>query len=149
LELIYYEDVELHRKISIGEHYVDRNEMIEYAKKWDPMPFHVDAELAKSYPFGGLIAPATYTLAVTRRLSTMSEKPRLAMLVGMGYEEIRLPNPVRPGDKLVVTEEYIEKRESQTNQKCGIIHKLIEVKNHSDEVCLSAVATVLVFKRSV
>jgi len=146
---IYYEDVELNKKILLGEHYVDKEEMIEYAEKWDSMPFHIDEEFAQSTPFGGLIAPATYTLAVTRRLNSMSNQPRLAMLVGMGYETIQLPNPVRPGDNLVVTEEYIEKRESQTKNGQGIVRKLVEVKNQNDEICLSAVAVVLVNKRQI
>ncbi len=147
MEIIYYEDIELNQKLCIGDYYVDKEEMVEFAKKWDAMPFHIDEELAKSYPFGGLIASSIYTLAVTHRLNIMTKQPRLAVLAGLGYEGIQTPNPVRPGDQLVLTKEYIDKRESRTDADRGIVHILIEVKNQNNELCLSTVGVALVAKR--
>ncbi|MFC1925518.1 MaoC/PaaZ C-terminal domain-containing protein [Chloroflexota bacterium] len=131
----------------MGEYYVDKEEMIEFAEKWDALPFHIDEELAKSYPSGGLIAPAVYTLSVIRRLNTVTKQPALAILVGLGYEKVQIVNPVRPGDKLVVTKEYIGKRESRTEADRGIIRTLNEVKNQNDELCLSTITVALVAKR--
>lgn len=145
--IIYYEDIELHQKVRIGEYYVDKEEMIEFAKKWDAKPFHVDEELAKSYPSCGLIAPLTYTLSIMSRLSAISERPIIAHLAALDVERIQIINPVRPGDQLTLIEEYIDKRESRTRPDCGILRILGEVKNQNDELCLSAVSLCMVSKR--
>lgn len=144
---MYYEDIELHQRSIVGEHYVDKEEMLEFASKWDRQPFHIDEELAKSYPFGGLIAPLTYTLCVISRLYSITKQPRLAVLAGFGYERVEILNPVRPDDKLMVIKEYIDKRESNTDADRGIVRILTEVKNQNDELCLSTVGTALVAKK--
>jgi len=147
LEIVYYEDIELHKKVSIGEHYVDKEEMVEFSKKWDAKPFHVDEELAKSYPVGGLIAPLTYTLSVISRLGSISERARVAFLAILEMERFQIFNPVRPGDRLVVTEEHLDKRESRTNSDRGIVRTRNEVNNQNGQVCVSVVSVALVAKR--
>ncbi len=147
MKIIYYEDIELNKKTIIGEYLVDKEEMIEFAKKWDAKPFHVDEELAKSYPAGGLTAPLTYTLSIVSRLGSLSERFRIAALAIMEMERAQILNPVRPGDKLVVTEEHLEKRESRTRPDRGILHTRNEVKNQNDELCVSIVSVILVAKR--
>ncbi|MFC1925680.1 MaoC/PaaZ C-terminal domain-containing protein [Chloroflexota bacterium] len=145
--LVYYEDIELNHKISIGEYYVDKEEMIEFSKKWDVRPFHIDEESAKSHPNGGLFAPLTYTMAIVTRLRSIRETPLIAYLAGLGFEKVQVFKPVRPGDRLVVTEEQLEKRKSRTNPARGIVRTLNEVKNQNDELCVSLVSLALVSKR--
>ncbi len=147
MEIIYYEDIELHKKVSIGEYYVDKEEMIEFSKKWDAKPFHIDEELAKSYPTGGLIAPLTYTLSVISRLGSISERDRIAFLALLEMERFQIRNPVRPGDRLAVTEEHLDKRESRNHPARGIVRSVNEVTNQKGELCLSVVSVALVAKR--
>lgn len=147
MEIVYYEDVELNKKTNLGEYYVDKQEMIEFSKKWDAKPFHVDEELAKSYPTRGLIAPLTYTLSVISRLGSISERARIAFLALLEMERFRVFNPVRPGDRLIVTEEHLEKRQSRTNPDRGIIRTRNEVLNQDGELCVSIVSVALVAKR--
>lgn len=147
MEIVYYEDIELHQKSIRGEHYVDKEEMIEFAKKWDARPFHIDEESAKSHPSGGLFAPLTYTMSVMSRLASISERYIIAHLAALELERVQIVNPVRPGDQLTVTEEYVDKRESSTHPDRGILRTLVEVKNQNDELCLSAISLTLVAKR--
>ncbi|MFC1925433.1 MaoC/PaaZ C-terminal domain-containing protein [Chloroflexota bacterium] len=147
MEITYYEDIELHKKSILGEYYVDKEEMMEFAKKWDAKPFHVDEELAKSYPNGGLFAPLTYTLSVISQLSSISDRYLVAHIAALELERVQVLTPVRPGDQLVITEEYTEKRESRTHPDRGLIRIRCEVKNQNDEICLRASSLVMVAKR--
>ena len=147
VELAYFEDIEIGEKTILGEHYVDRDEIIEFAKKWDPQPFHIDEEVAKTYPFGGLIASSNYTLCIVTLLAVTQEKPVVAALGLLEYERVKILKPVCPGDRLIVSSERIEKRESQTKPDRGILRTLVEVRNQNNELNLSYIATVMVAKR--
>lgn len=148
MRIVYYEDIELNKKIVIGEHYVDKEEMVEFSRKWDAKPFHIDEELAKSYPVGGLIAPLTYTLSVISRLGSISESDRIAFLAILEMERFQIFNPVHPGDKLTVTEEHLDKRESRANSDRGIVRTRSEVVNQNGQVCVSVVSVTLVARRT-
>jgi len=78
----------------------------------------------------------------------MQEKPIVAALGLLEYERVKILNPVRPGDRLTVSAERIEKRESQTKPDRGILRTLVEVRNQNDELNLSYITTVMVAKRS-
>jgi acyl dehydratase len=147
LEIVYYEDLEPRKKLKVGDYHVDKEEMIEFAKKWDAKPFHIDEDLAKSYPSGGLIAPLTYIMSIMSRLGSISERPVLAYLAALEIERLQIVTPVRPGDQLFITEEYIDKRQSRNRSDCGIIRILYEVKNQNDDLCISSVFLSLVAKR--
>jgi acyl dehydratase len=121
--------------------------MVEFSRKWDAKPFHIDEELAKYYPVGGLIAPLTYTLSVISRLGSISERARIAFLAILEMERCQILNPVRPGDQLTVTEEHLDKRESRTNSDRGIIRTRNEVNNQDGQVCVIVVSVALVAKR--
>lgn len=147
MEIIYYEDIEVNQKHVLGEYYVDKEEMIEFSKKWDARPFHIDEEMAKAHPNGGLFSPLIYTLAIVTRLSSTRVKPLIAYIAGLGLEQVQTFTPVRPGDRLVVTEEKLDKWESRTRPDRGIVRILNEVKNQHNELCVSLVSLALVFKR--
>jgi acyl dehydratase len=92
LEVLYYEDIKLNHKISIGEYYVDKEEMIEFAKKWDARPFHIDEESAKSHPNGGLFVPLIYTMAIVwGRMSKVDTKPFKLTPARHSISEHKLP----------------------------------------------------------
>lgn len=149
MEMEYYDDIELHQKIVVGEYTANRDEMIEFAKQWDPQPYHIDEEAARSYPSGQLTAPSGYTLGITTLLLAQMKSHRVAVLANLEYEHTKLPIAVLPGDHLTMTMEHLDKRESQSNPSRGIVRTLMEVRNQHDKVVLNYVGVALVTKRPI
>ncbi len=149
MEIEYYEDIELHQKIVVGEYTTDRDEMLEFARKWDPQPYHIDEEAARSYPNEQLTSASGYTLGITTLLLAQMESHRVAVLANLEYEHTKLPVAVLPEDHLTMTMEHLEKRDSRSNPHRGIVRTLMEVKNQNDEVVLNYVGVALVAKRPV
>ncbi len=149
MEIEYYEDLRLNKQRFVGTYTAVNEEMIEFAMKWDPQPYHLDAEAARSYPSGELTAPSGYTLGITTLLLASMNPPKVAILANLEYERVKLPVSVRAGDQLSMTMEHLEKRESRSRPDCGIVRTLIEVKNQHDQTVLSYVGVGLVAKRPV
>jgi acyl dehydratase len=107
---MYFEDLEEGTVFRGDECVADRDEMLEYARKNDPSPFHVDEEAARNSPYGGLIASAGYTVTLWYR----SGIPILGSIAFLGGFEwhIKLPLPVRPGDRLRAEMEIVGKKQS-------------------------------------
>ncbi len=148
MELLYFEDIELNDKGVIGTYLVDKEEVIEFSRKWDPQPWHIDEEAAGSFPSGGIIAPAIYTIGIINRLATQQDSTIVA-LTGFGWDEVRFPYPIYPGDTITITGECIEMRESESRPDAGIVTSQLEVRNQSDVLCLSFKSTFMVAKRPV
>ncbi len=91
----YLEDVRVGDRFRSAGYTVSAEEIIEYAKRYDPQPFHTDAEAAKQSAVGGLVASGWYTASVTMRLLAQSEIRIAGGLIGLGVEELRWPSPVR------------------------------------------------------
>lgn len=135
MKWIYFKDIELHQNEQLGEDTVDKEEVIEFSRKWDPQPFHTDEELAKSFPSGGIIAPAIYTIGIVNRLAVQGDSV-VAAMAGFGWDEVRFPTPVYPDDRISILAECVEKRESNSRHDAGIVCSLIEAKNQGSELCL-------------
>jgi acyl dehydratase len=149
MSIVYYEDIVVGDKTTVGQHQTDKSEIQDFARKWDRQPFHLDEEAAKSYPYGGIIAPAPYILSVVTRVMTSPDIPKLAAIGLLEYEHVRILNPVRPGDLLTVTIEPIAKRESESRSDRGIVRYRTEVKNQRNEVVLSYVSASMIARRPV
>ncbi|MFO8101446.1 MAG: MaoC family dehydratase [Dehalococcoidia bacterium] len=141
----YFEDVEVGEQNTAGEYEVTREETIEFARKWDPQPFHIDEEKARATQFGGLVASASHTMAISFWLLNRAGKG-LAAISGLGWDKMRLPNPVRPGDRLSLTMECIEKKESRSDPGRGILRHWVVIKNQ-DGVPVSTFETTTLVKR--
>ena len=148
MELVYFDDIGLKDKGVIGTYLVDKDEIIEFSKKWDPQPWHTDEEASKSFPSGGIIAPAIYTIGIINRLATQ-QNSMIVALTGFGWDEVRFPHPVYPGDTITITGECVEKRESESRPDAGIVTSLLEVRNQDDVLCLTFKSTFLVAKKPV
>jgi acyl dehydratase len=94
----YFEDLEVGDTRKAGPYFVSKDEIIQFAKQFDPRPFHIDEEAAARSVFGGLSASAGHTFAIFIFLTDRYQPPFRA-LAGLGYDELRLPNAVRPGDR--------------------------------------------------
>ena len=146
MEHIYFEDIELHDKKTAGKYSVTKEEVIEFARKWDPQPFHVDEEAAKATQFGGLIASASHTVAISFWLLNRAGKG-IAAISGLGWDKMHPPHPVHPGDRLSLSMECIEKRESRSKPDRGILRHKIRVTNQNGIPVSTFETTTLVKRR--
>ncbi len=146
MQQLYFEDIGLHEQKASPEYLVTKEEIIEYARKWDPQPFHIDEEKAGLSPFGGLIASASHITAISFWLLNRAGKG-IAAISGLGWDRMRLPNPVRPGDRLSLTMECIEKRPSKTSLARGIVLHSVVVRNQ-DGVPVSTFETATLVERT-
>ena len=106
---------------------VSEAEILEFARKYDPQPIHVDPEWARTGPFGGLIASGWHTTALTMRLLVDNYLPAAASLASPGIDELRWARPVRPGDALSVRVTVLEVRPSRSKPDRGLLRSRIEV----------------------
>lgn len=143
---IWFEDVELGVTQRLGDYEVTREEIVEYASKWDPQPFHLDDEAAAESIFGGLTACFAHVFAILSRLVTLQER-KLAVLAGLGFEESRMLRPARPGDRLHVEQEHLSKRESRSKPDRGIVETRFTVVNQRGEAVLVNRGLVMVARR--
>jgi acyl dehydratase len=96
----YWEDFGVGDVTELGEVEVSRDEIVEFARKYDPQPFHVDEEAAADGPFGGLIASGWHTTALFMGMFVRSILLDSASMGSSGVDELRWTAPVRPGDRL-------------------------------------------------
>ncbi|EMA48952.1 MaoC domain-containing protein dehydratase [Halococcus morrhuae DSM 1307] len=104
----YFEDVEVGEMRTFGERDVTRAEILEFAERYDPQPFHTDESAASDSLFGGLIASGWHTAAMTMELLVTNVFADSAATGALGVDELRWPNPVRPGHVLSVRTEVID-----------------------------------------
>jgi acyl dehydratase len=142
----YFEDYEVGEVNVTGEHLVSAEEIVEFAGRWDPQPFHTDPIKADRSVFRGLTASGAHTFAISVLLRhEFSPKP--AIVAGLGYDEVRFPNPVRPGDQLTFRSECLEKRESRSKPDRGVIVFRAEVLNQHSQAVLTMKSVVMVARR--
>jgi acyl dehydratase len=143
---LHFEEAEIGAISKAGPYLVTKDEIVRFAKQYDPAPRHLDEEAAARSIFGGLTASSAHTFALFISL-TPKLVPRLHVLAGMGWDELRLPNPVRPGDELDLEMIILEKRESKSKPDRGIVRNQIRLRNQRGEVVLQCVANILVARR--
>lgn len=138
----YFDDIPLNQPVTTGEYVVTEEELVAFAKKWDPLPMHTDPEAARASPHGGLIASAIYTMAVSSALGHRLDT-RMVMVGGAEWK-IRFLTPVRPGDRLVITTKCVEKRPSRTKPDRGIARFSTTMQNQKGERVMEFEGTALV-----
>ncbi len=118
---------------------VTREEVIDFASKYDPQPFHLDDEAAKATFFGRLSASGWHTAAMTMRLmvETMREGEPQASLGSPGVDELKWHKPVYPGDELRIVNTLISKRRMKSRPDMGLTKSRQEVFNQNDELVMS------------
>ena len=129
---------------------VTREEVIEFASKYDPQPFHLDDEAAAKTYFGRLSASGWHTAAMTMRLmvETMQQGEAQAGLGSPGVDELKWIKPVYPGDELRVEMELISKRRSKSRPDMGLTRSENRVYNQNDEVVMRFIGNGLIKVRN-
>lgn len=135
--LVYFEDLEIGAKASFGHYEVTREEVIDFASKYDPQPFHLSDEAAAQTHFGRLSASGWHTCAMLMRmLVDHMTQNRQAGLGSPGLDELRWLKPVFPGDVLRVETELVSKKQSQSRPEMGSFQSLVSVFNQDGvKVC--------------
>src|SRR5437773_7541979 len=110
----YLEDFEVGETLELGSCHVTREEILEFARRYDPQPFHLDEAAARQSIFGGLIASGWHTLAMMMRMMVDTNQGRLGALGSPGCEDIRWLQPVRPNDVLSYRSICVEKTPSRS-----------------------------------
>jgi acyl dehydratase len=135
MKKVYYEDLDEGSVHWGGECIVDKDEMLEYNRKNDPWPFHVDEEAAAQSSFGGLIASSGYTITLMcRSTHTIYNRPEAPWAFLGGFEwHVRFHLPVRPGDRLRIRITILSKRPSSKPGR-GVVTWKAEMLNQNDQV---------------
>jgi len=143
----YWEDFKVGERITVGTVSVDKDEVIEFASRYDPQSFHIDEEAAKQSIYGGLIASGWHSCALIMRLICDSYMLEAASLGSPGLDSVRWPKPVRPGDTLTAYRTTVESRESKSRPEAGIVKTLWEVENQNGELVITMSGINLFLKR--
>jgi acyl dehydratase len=133
----YFEDYVPGSVFEYGTLTVNQADMIEFAQRFDPQPFHIDPAAAARGPFGGLIASGWHTASLVMRLVVDHYLSRVASLGSPGVDELRWTRPVRPGDSLRVRVSVLDARRSRSKPDRGIVRSHIEVLNQAGDVVMS------------
>ncbi|WP_417594157.1 MaoC family dehydratase [Parasphingorhabdus sp.] len=146
--MLYYEDIEIGVVQSFGEYPVTREEVIEFATKYDPQPFHLDDEAAAKTHFGKLSASGWHTGSMAMRMIVDNfKKHEQAGLGSPGIDNLRWIKPVFPGDILRCESEIISKRRSESRPEMGITIGRLTVFNQDDEPVMTMESTGLIAVR--
>ncbi|WP_372778363.1 MaoC/PaaZ C-terminal domain-containing protein [Litorivivens sp.] len=146
--MLYYEDIDLGTGYTSRDYYLDKDELITFARQWDPQPFHIDEEAAKHYPTG-LIGTSVHSYAILTKLLTESNQEPPAMVAGLGIEDWRMPYPLTPGDYVHAVASVESKRESKSKPAFGILVSRSELINQDGKVVLTHRSSGLIMKRPV
>ncbi len=141
----FFEDIEVGSGHSFGRYEVTREDVMDFARRFDPQPFHLDDAAAAKTHFGRLSASGWHTCAMTMAMLVESMKEhQQAGLGSPGVDKLRWLRPVYPGDVLRCESEIIEKRQSQSRPEMGIFKSRIRTFNQNDELVLEMVSNGLI-----
>jgi acyl dehydratase len=144
-EKLWLEDLAVGQEFWSDTHTLTADEIKEFARRYDPQPFHLKEEAARQTMFGGLAASGWHTAAVTMKLSVQSF-PLASGIIGSGGE-LRWPWPVRPGDTLQVKSEILEIVPSQSKPDRGMVRVKLTTTNQNGDVVQTFSPKLVVFRR--
>ena len=145
----YLEDYAAGQVYRSGQLRVDEDQIMAFAAQFDPQPYHLDEEAARKSVFGGLAASGWHTAALTMRLLVESEFRPADGILGVGFDELSWPRPVRPGDELHVESEVLEVRPSKSRPDRGLIRVRTTTFNQNGEPVQIYSGNLLVPRRPV
>ena len=145
-DALYFEDFPLGQTVEYGGVDVSVEEIIAFARDFDPQPFHTDKEAARAAT-GGLIASGWHTSALLLRMNCEAFLVRAAILKEAGVEEVRWERPVGPGDRLHVRRHTLAKRPGEGGKSEGEVEFLYEVINQDGVIAMTQRSLLLLEQR--
>lgn len=146
---LYFEDLVVGHNFPCGEIVVKESEALVFAGRYDPQPFHLEAEAGRRAGFGGLLVSGWLTAALTMRLMVTGGFGLADGAVGVGIESLQWPQPVHPGDMLSVAVVPVNLRVSASRPAYGVVKCRVTTTNQRLEVVQSMTSTALVPRRTV
>lgn len=143
---LYFEDLVVGRRLTTGSVSIDADAIKAFAAQFDPQPFHLDDEAARTSFFGGLVASGWHTAALTMRLLVTSGLPIAGGVIGAGGE-VQWPRPTYPGDTLTAVCEVIAAKPSGSRPDRGMATVRTETLNQNGEVVQIMTARLVVPRR--
>lgn len=143
----YFEDYVVGTSTEHGSVLVEEAEVVEFGRRFDPQPFHVDRDAAAAGPFGGLIASGWHTCALMMRLLAQQYLSPVSSLGSPGIDELRWLLPVRPGDHVALRTTVEDARLSRSKPDRGLVRTRVELLNRAGDVVLRLSAMNLVRTR--
>ena len=137
----YFEELAVGDTATFGDYEVSREEITSFAGQYDPQPIHTDRAAAEQSMFGGLIASGWHTAAMTMRLLVDNQLAESGAMGALGVDSLRWPTPVRPGDRLAVRTEIVEKEPVDDDR--GRVATEVVTTNEDGETVLSMVGQIL------
>lgn len=146
--MLYFEDIQVGAKDSFGRYEVTREEVVDFASKYDAQPFHLSDEAAAKTFFGRLSASGWHTCAMTMAMLVENMKGKeQAGLGSPGVDEIRWLRPVYPGDTLRVESQIVDKTPSKSRPDMGSFRSTVTVFNQNDEPVMTMKSIGLIRRR--
>jgi acyl dehydratase len=143
----YFEDFKVGDRFQSPGITVTEAQVVDFAMRFDPQVFHLDAEAARGTPYGGLIASGFHTIALTFRLFLMTGALSAASLGSPGVDELRWLRPVRPGDTLHVKGEVVSTEPSASRSDRGMVRIRYTTFNQRGEQVLSMIGNQIIGRR--
>lgn len=145
--MLYLEDITVGQLFRSSRLRIDADRIKSFATEFDPQPFHLDESAARNSIFGGLAASGWHTAAVTMRLLVGSEFKPAGGIIGAGFDELRWPRPVHPGDELRVESEVLEVRPSKSRANQGLVKVRTTTLNQDGEAVQVFIGNLVVPRR--
>ena len=142
----YFEDITIGEIQKAGPYDLTEADIIEFAERWDPWPYHTDVLEANASAFGGLTASGVHKICISCRLL---HDINPASVIAVLRSETQHPNPARVGDQLHIESNTIEKRESKSRPDRGIIKAVSQLINQDEVIVLETTTTLMVEKHPV
>jgi acyl dehydratase len=147
LSLLHWEDFTPGAVAHYGPRTITREEIIAFAREFDPQPMHADEEAARATMMGGLIASGRHTCALAMRMMADGFVLASAAMGSPGVEEVRWLKPVRPGDSLTLRATVLEMRPSNSRPGMGFIKFGYEMLDQTDACVMTLVSTLMIARR--
>jgi acyl dehydratase len=147
-DIRYFEDYQVGEAAEFGAYEVTEQEVLDYARRFDPQPFHVDPEAAKRSMFGGIIASGWHTGAMMMRMFCEHGHVGGPTLASPGFDDLKWLKPVRPGDRLSVRQTVKEVVPSKSRPDRGLVKFDTTVLNQAGEAVMTVTTMVFIRRRT-
>ncbi len=144
--MLYFDDIPDDYHSVVGTWHLAAEDIIAYAKVWDPRPEHTDPEAARHSPFGTLVASSAHLFAIVTLLFHR-HRDEIRLVAMLGKDKLRLPNPARAGTTLTYETRCIGRRESGSRPDLGIVTLDDQVADNEGKVVLTQEVTLMVQRR--
>lgn len=143
--MLYAEDIEAGQEYPLGSYRLDEDDLLAFARQWDPLAIHTDPEAAAAGPHGGVIGSGIQTIAIYQRLIAQAFWQRVAGIGGRGFD-VRFRKPVRPGTTLTGLAR-IDRVEHRPEKGTAVVYLQTDVTDDAGDVVLTVACDAVVLRR--